>query len=755
MTQPGARLTTPLRVRECGPDDLAHWDDDVRRFANHRLGHTRAWVDSLRNAGLGEPLFLRLDSADGPVACLPGLLVRKAGWRLFGSPLPGWQTWSMGPAFDPERFDASEAIPHFVAHLHARGVRHMELMHPDLDASTMTRNGFRSEVVVTMRAPLCPGDEERTFAQLEPSARRNVRRAERLGLEVRFGVDPDFVAEHYRQLQAVYRRGGHEIPFTQDRLRAGIAAMQAVGALDAVSVFLPSSDVRIATGTFMREGRELLLWMWAHSERHRWYRATELMTWRVMQRALAAGCETFDLMGRGEFKGKFGAIPDATKRRWIRSDSFVLTAARPVAKALHRTQQVVRGRLLRGAGLARSRRAEADAPRPVVLGDIDLVRALGLGGLRVDVVAPPHDPARYSRHTHQALPWHDPLRAPESLIRTMLRHAQRQPEPPPLLFQDDSSLLFVSRHRDRLAQAFRFIVPEADLVEQLVDKARFQRLAASLGLPVPAAELLDPSGVGSAPTLSSLRPPFVLKPLVRRPREWDPIAHGQKALLVESAADLARLWPAIRGFGGPLLAQQLIPGPESAIESYHIYIDASGTRQAEFTGRKLRTYPVRHGDSSAIVITDAEDVRQLGRRVAERLGLRGVAKLDFKRQPDGSLALLEVNPRFTLWHHPAAVAGVNIPALVVGDLLGRAARRPVAAARAGVRWCKPWTDIGAARAAGISTGTWLRWCASCDSLRAFAWTDPLPLVLAAWHRLAHRAPRTAPSPAAAPHEGVA
>ena len=57
-------------------------------------------------------------------------------------------------------------------------------------------------------------------------------------------------------------------------------------------------------------------------------------------------------------------------------------------------------------------------------------------------------------------------------------------------------------------------------------------------------------------------------------------------------------------------------------------------------------------------------LRELGRTLVQRLGLRGVAKFDFKRAADGRLFLLEVNPRFNLWHHPGALAGVNLPALV-------------------------------------------------------------------------------------------
>ena len=102
----------------------------------------------------------------------------------------------------------------------------------------------------------------------------------------------------------------------------------------------------------------------------------------------------------------------------------------------------------------------------------------------------------------------------------------------------------------------------------------------------------------------------------------------------------------------------------------------------------------------ALEITDADDVRRTGRAIVERLSLTGVAKLDFKRDPRGDLRLLEINPRFNLWHHAGAIAGVNIPALVYADLVG-IPRPPVAPARAGVRWCRMWKDLPAARADGM------------------------------------------------------
>jgi len=196
--------------------------------------------------------------------------------------------------------------------------------------------------------------------------------------------------------------------------------------------------------------------------------------------------------------------------------------------------------------------------------------------------------------------------------------------------------------------------------------------------------------------------------------------------------------------GLPLLAQEFVAGAEASIESYHCYIDAHGGFAGEFTGRKIRTYPWQYGHTTALEITDAADLRRVGRDIVERLALTGVAKLDFKRDPQGHLRLLEINPRFNLWHHPGALAGVNIPALVHADLAG--SPRPRATSpKAGVRWCRPWKDFPAARAAGMPLPRWVSWTLGCEAKSAWSGDDPMPFARSAFHRLAggpHRAKST-------------
>jgi D-aspartate ligase len=371
------------------------------------------------------------------------------------------------------------------------------------------------------------------------------------------------------------------------------------------------------------------------------------------------------------------------------------------------------------------RAAAKGGPPACVMGDWDLVRALGLAGVRCVVVAKPDELTRYSRFACARIERSDYWSDGRAQVARLLAFAATQRRPPVLVYGGDGEMLMVSRHREELAPAFRFVIAEPDLVETLVDKARFQRLALQLGLPVAPARILHPAhDAWSDPGLGY---PLLVKPLTRHEDVWAPVAGRAKALRLEGPAELERLWPRLGAHDLQVLAEEFIPGPESRIESFHVYVDAAGEVAGEFTGRKIRTRPAEYGHSTALVTTAAADVAELGRDIVRRVGLQGLAKLDFKRTPSGDLRLLEINPRFSLWHHLGARAGVNLAALAYADLAGLP-RPPAGHARAGVRWSSPWLDRRAAQEAGLSTASWLAWTARAEAKSLAAWDDPMPVI---------------------------
>jgi len=365
----------------------------------------------------------------------------------------------------------------------------------------------------------------------------------------------------------------------------------------------------------------------------------------------------------------------------------------------------------------------------VVMGDVDLVRALGLAGIDSAFFGVADATARFSRHVREILPpidsWQrDPAREQE-VVRVLLRFAASQSSRPILYPQTDAALLLASRHRDVLGGALRLSLADADLIDQLVDKGRFQTLAERLDLPVPPTQHVR-ARPGQPPPEITVPFPVIVKPVVRV-SEWFSLGEEGKAMRVTGAREWARHWQDMAAVDAEVVVQQLIPGPESAIESYHAYVDADGVVAGEFTGRKIRTYPPDYGYSTSVEITNAADVARLGRDVLSRLDLRGVAKLDFKRDEAGKLHLLEVNPRFNLWHHPGAVAGVNLPALVHADLTGAPRPSSQRVARE-IAWCQPLTDLRGAYETGMSPMAWMRWARDCKAVSGLAPDDPLPFI---------------------------
>ncbi len=391
----------------------------------------------------------------------------------------------------------------------------------------------------------------------------------------------------------------------------------------------------------------------------------------------------------------------------------------------------------RGAGIVRLMTGRGQAPPPaVVLGRscIETVRCLALAGIRSLVIAPAREGSQYSRHARALADWNWSAatrdREPELLDR-LVQFARQQPEPPVLMYCCEASLLFVSRNRSRLQDAFRFVVPQAETVEQLADKARFAALADRLALPVPRTRLLPLGQAISGPNHDDLQFPLVVKP-AHRDEVWES-AEGTKAVRVDSLAGLATLADRHPRAGSTFVVQQLVGGPESAIESYHVYVDRAGEVVGEFTGRKLRTLPALYGHTTALTTTQSQDVLDLGRKIVQALDFTGVAKIDFKRSPTGQLFLLEINARFSLWHHVGARIGVNIPALVYADLAGGLrpeprGTEPRAEIRDAATWVHPM-DVFAACAGGMRLGEWTRWAVRSEAKAYWAISDPMPLLI--------------------------
>jgi predicted ATP-grasp superfamily ATP-dependent carboligase len=150
-----------------------------------------------------------------------------------------------------------------------------------------------------------------------------------------------------------------------------------------------------------------------------------------------------------------------------------------------------------------------------------------------------------------------------------------------------------------------------------------------------------------------------------------------------------------------------------------------------FIGRKIRTYPPVDGESAFIELARDASLDVLGRQVAARLPLKGVFKMDFKRDPrTGQWYLLEINARYNLWHYLGACNGVNLMRAAY-DFLIDGAQWETGRYGTRRRWLALHLDFLAYRVlAARDEITFASWLASIAFSRnvynIFAWSDPGP-----------------------------
>jgi carbamoyl-phosphate synthase large subunit len=116
---------------------------------------------------------------------------------------------------------------------------------------------------------------------------------------------------------------------------------------------------------------------------------------------------------------------------------------------------------------------------------------------------------------------------------------------------------------------------------------------------------------------------------------------------------------------GSILVQEYLPGEEYSVD---VYVRGDGRVIAAVPRERMKT-------DSGIAVTartvDVPEVIESARRVAQEIGVRYVANVQFKRAADGIFKLLEVNPRFPGTLPLTTAAGVDMPKLLVDDVAGR------------------------------------------------------------------------------------
>lgn len=315
---------------------------------------------------------------------------------------------------------------------------------------------------------------------------------------------------------------------------------------------------------------------------------------------------------------------------------------------------------------------------------LGVVRSLGRRGVPVWVLTQPGETlAAHSRYARRALraPAEEPGRGD-----ALLELAAEIPGWALVPTTDEDAALVARRHAE-LGARYTLTSPDWRTLRWAYDKRWTYRLADACGVARPwTAQPRDRA------ELAALEVPFpaVLKPAVKTgfnaltaAKAWR--VDDRAALLARYDEACALVDPSV------LLVQELVPGDGGQYS--HAALCRDGRPLATITARRTRQYPADFGRASTFVETiDDPEVAAAAEALLGQLGLTGLAEVEFKRdRRDGSLRLLDVNPRVWGWHTLGAAAGVDFPYLLWLLVSGERVRE--ARARAGVRWLRLSTDL--------------------------------------------------------------
>jgi predicted ATP-grasp superfamily ATP-dependent carboligase len=386
--------------------------------------------------------------------------------------------------------------------------------------------------------------------------------------------------------------------------------------------------------------------------------------------------------------------------------------------------------------------ASSSVPIPAVVlsclgapeGDLNVVRSLGEHGVPVTVISEYADPpSGASRHCREFVYLPGYTQAPERLLEALQGLRQRHGTAPVVFPSADPDLTALNQLQSRLTDVVRSTLAPAALIDELMDKRRFNDLALRVGLPVPRT--YTPSTMAEVEEVArSAEYPLIVKP--SQPVAWKhpdiPLAIARaKAILVEEASELLRICRAVAPHGMELLIQEYIPGGDEEHYDVHAYIDRNGRSLATYSGRKWRIYPPHAGSGCYVESLHIPELEELALDILRKVDYRGIANINFKRHSrTGAYKLLEINPRVSQWNILAARSGVNLPWIAYRDVCGLLPETPPVR-RTGVFYLNGKNDLRAFRAYH-RMGEWSLGRYISSLLRpgmvyqAWSWADPGP-----------------------------
>lgn len=321
--------------------DPVQWSSMLSSYTDRSVNQTPEWIAFLLATQGGEPVLAALYDDSNVVGHFVGVIGRRYGLKMLGSPLPGWATSYMGVNLKEgvSRREATASLARFA--FKELGCAHLELCDRRLACDALEGLGFNRQLFPGFEIDLT-GSEDELFARMTSACRRCIRKAAKSGVVIEEADDLKFADEYHAQLLDVFAKQSLVPTYDVGRVRALIEHVHGSGNLLLLRARDPEGNC-IATGIFPALNERMIFWGGASWRKHQISRPNEAIQWYAIKYWKRRGIPYYDMGRGGEYKRKYGGrdivVPSFRKSKYPGLDR-----ARAIIQKTFKLRQRLSGR---------------------------------------------------------------------------------------------------------------------------------------------------------------------------------------------------------------------------------------------------------------------------------------------------------------------------------------------------------------------------------------------------------------------------
>jgi len=288
------------------PIEELPWNE-LNKYTGASIFHTRQWIEFLADYYHLEPVVAAVKSNDQIVGYFTGLIIKKYGFKILGSPFRGWNTFFMGFLLMPgiSYHDVLRIFPEFAF----TQLQCDFLMIVDLNIKEDDLKGLPYHVreVHNYELDLTKSEEELLANMENKYVRRAIRRAIKKGIVIEETTDPGFADEYYTQYLEVMNRQSLSPLYGLEFIQQMISRFRMSGNL--LMLCAKNAEGKcVATIIDFVFNKIAVGWGAASWKQYQYLNPNELMIWYEMKKIKEMGSEVLNLGDmKKQFKQKFGA----------------------------------------------------------------------------------------------------------------------------------------------------------------------------------------------------------------------------------------------------------------------------------------------------------------------------------------------------------------------------------------------------------------------------------------------------------------